>query len=360
MRKTAAKLLAAAAIATSVATVASGTAVADPSTLPTLPLAQDIVGVGSDTTQAVLNQFSTDYNAFLGAGSTLPRLYSWDATGTSPITTKTGATSLARPNGSSAGISALDATTKTTVDFARSSRGPKNSVPGGAAGDPLTDLFVAFAKDAVSYATTTTGSHAPANLSKADLVNIYNCTYTNWNQIPGYTGVGGTIKAYLPQNGSGTRSFFLQALGLSNGGACVTANPTVQENQGTDTILNDADAIVPYSVAHYIGQVYNGHGAGSDQAGALTVRSIDNVVPIDPTSHVLTLAFSNTSFGRVIYNVVREANWNATDTQGTALRAIFGTNGWICKNSVAAADITSYGFRTLPTGACGSTTHATS
>ncbi|MFJ8431701.1 substrate-binding domain-containing protein [Kitasatospora sp. NPDC094019] len=354
MRKTAAKLLAIAAIATSVATVASGTAVADPSTLP---LAQDIVGVGSDTTQAVLNQFSTDYNAFLGASSTLPRLYSWDATGTSPIVTKTGATTpFNRPNGSSAGISALDATSKTTVDFARSSRGPKNSTP-TVPGDPTTDLFVAFAKDAVSVATTTTGSNAPTNLSKNDLINIYNCTYTNWNQIPGYTGAGGTIKAFLPQVGSGTRSFFLQALGLSNGGACVLANPTVQENQGTDTLLNDPNAIVPYSAAHYIGQVYNGHSSGSDAAGALTIRSIDGIAPVDGTN-ALSATFANTAFGRVVYNVVREANWNATDTQGTALRAIFGTNGWVCKNATATADIKSYGFRTLPAGACGSTTHA--
>ncbi|WP_052708863.1 MULTISPECIES: substrate-binding domain-containing protein [unclassified Streptomyces] len=354
MRKTAAKLLAAAAIATSVATVAAGTAVADPASLPA---AQDIVGVGSDTTQAVLNQFSTDYNAFLGASSTLPRLYSWDATGTSPIVTKTGATTpFNRPNGSSAGISALDATSKTTVDFARSSRGPKNSTP-TVPGDPTTDLFVAFAKDAVSVATTTTGSNAPTNLSKNDLINIYNCTYTNWNQIPGYTGAGGTIKAFLPQVGSGTRSFFLSALGLANGGACVLANPTVQENQGTDTILNDPNAIVPYSAAHYIGQVYNGHSSGSDAAGYLTIRSIDGISPVDGTN-ALAATFANTSFGRVVYNVVREANWNATDTQGTALRAIFGTNGWVCKNATAAADIKSYGFRTLPVGACGSTTHA--
>ncbi|MFD8322232.1 substrate-binding domain-containing protein [Kitasatospora purpeofusca] len=359
MRKTAAKLLAAVAIATSVATVATGTAVADPSTLPTLPLAQDIVGVGSDTTQAVLNQFSTDYNAFLGASSTLPRLYSWDATGTSPIVTKTGAQTspaFARPNGSGAGIAALDATSKTTVDFARSSRGPKNSVP-GVPGDPTTDLFVAFAKDGVSVATATTGSNAPTNLSKNDLINIYNCTYTNWNQIPGYTGAGGTIKAFLPQVGSGTRSFFLSALGLANGGACVLANPTVQENQGTDPILNDANAVVPYSAAHYIGQVYNGHSSGSDAAGNLTLRSIDGISPIDATNG-LAKAFTDTSFGRVVYNVVREANWNATDTQGTALRAIFGTTGWVCKNATAAADIKSYGFRALPTGACGTTTHA--
>ncbi|SDT71379.1 PBP superfamily domain-containing protein [Streptomyces sp. TLI_053] len=353
MRKTAAKLLAAAAIATSVATVAAGTAVADPSTLPTLPVAQDIVGVGSDTTQAVLNQFSTDYNAFLGASSTLPRLYSWDATGTSPIVTKTGAQTspaFARPNGSSAGIKALENSTDATVNFARSSRAPQ-------ATDQPSDLFVAFAKDAVSVATTTTGSNAPTNLSKADLINIYNCTYTNWNQIPGYTGAGGTIKPFLPQVGSGTRSFFLGTLGLANGGACVLVNPLVQENQGTDPVLNDPNAIVPYSAAHYIGQVYNGHSSGSDAAGNLTIRSIDGISPIDATNG-LAKAFADTSFGRVVYNVVRATAWTATDTQGTALRAIFGTNGWICKNATAAADIKSYGFRALPAGACGSTIHS--
>ncbi|MFB6889135.1 substrate-binding domain-containing protein [Kitasatospora sp. NPDC056327] len=362
MRKTAAKLLAAVAIATSVATVATGTAVADPSTLPTLPLAQDIVGVGSDTTQAVLNQFSTDYNAFLGAGSTLPRLYSWDATGSATIQTKVGATTpFNRPNGSGAGIASLTSVSKTTVDFARSSRGPKNSVPGGAPGDPLSDLFVAFAKDAVSYATKTTGSNAPINLSKADLVKIYNCDVTTWRGLnpADLTLPTTTIKAYLPQASSGTRSFFLQALGLANAGACVTVNPTVQENQGTDPILNDADAIVPYSVAHYIGQVYNGHGAGTDQAGNLTIRSIDGIAPV-AADNTLSLSFSNSVFGRVVYNVVRDTEWAATDTQGTALRAIFGSNGWVCKNATAIADIKSYGFRTLPVGACGSTTRATS
>ncbi|MEV6977608.1 substrate-binding domain-containing protein [Kitasatospora sp. NPDC093806] len=351
MRKTAAKLLAAAAIATSVATIAAGTAAADPTVTPA---AQDIVGVGSDTTQAVLNQFSTDYNAFLtGKGDTTsPRLYSWDSTGTSPLTTKTGATSIARPNGSGAGINALNANTSTTVDFARSSRGPKT-------GDPASDLFVAYAKDAVSWASTTTGSHAPTNLTTADLTGIYNCTITNWNQItdiPGYTGPNAAIKAFLPQTSSGTRSFFLSALGLSTPGSCVQAT-TVQENQGTDTILNDADALVPYSAAHYIGQVFKGHSSGSDAAGALSIRSIDGLSPVDGTNN-LDVTFSDSAFGRVVYNVVRSADWNAGDAHAAALRAIFGTTGWICKNTTAANDIRSYGFRTLPVGACGSTTHA--
>ncbi|MFD5085600.1 PstS family phosphate ABC transporter substrate-binding protein [Kitasatospora sp. NPDC058406] len=353
MRKTAAKLLAAAAIATSVVTVASGTAVADPSTLPTLPLAQDIVGVGSDTTQAVLNGLSVGYNASLPAGSTLPRLYSWDATGSSPITTKTGATSIARPNGSGAGINALNTNTSTTVDFARSSRGPQ-------LGDPATDIFVTLGKDAVSWAAKS-GGNAPSNLTTAQLKGIYECTITNWTQISA-TLPNATIKPFLPQTNSGTRSFFLKAIGGATSvvpGACVTANPLVQENQGTDPVLNDANAVVPYSVAHYIGQVFNGHASGSDAQGPLTIRDINSIVPVSTaTPKVINSSFAATAYGRVIYNVVREAEWTATDAHGVALRAIFGVGGWICTNGGAgSAIIKDYGFLALPNGACGSTTH---
>ncbi|WP_406090896.1 PstS family phosphate ABC transporter substrate-binding protein [Kitasatospora purpeofusca] len=345
MRKTAAKLLAIAAIATSVATVAAGTAVADPASLPA---AQDIVGVGSDTTQAVLNQFSTDYNAFLGASSTLPRLYSWDATGTSPITTKSGATSIARPNGSGAGVKALENNTNATVSFARSSRGP-------ATGDQVTDLFVAYAKDAVSWAAKS-GGHAPANLSTAQLKGIYECTITNWQTIDP-TLANATIKPFLPQADSGTRSFFLKTIGGGTTsvvpGACVTQG--TQENQGTDAVLNDADAVVPYSVAHYIGQVYFGHAVGSDAQGPLTVRNVDGVTAINTTAKTIDSTFAGTSYARVVYNVVRKADWTNTGTLGTALRGIFGTTGWVCTNATAQADIVSYGF--LPVGSCGTTTH---
>ncbi|MFF7453601.1 PstS family phosphate ABC transporter substrate-binding protein [Kitasatospora sp. NPDC008115] len=344
MRKTAAKLLAVAAIATSVATIAGGTAVADPAAGVT-PAATDIVGVGSDTTQALFNKFSTDYNAFVGASGT--KLYSYDATGTSPITPKSGALTIPRPNGSGAGITALNANNSATLDFARSSRGPKN----GTGGDPVTDLFIAYAKDAVSWAALSTGSHAPANLTTDQLTKIYNCTYTTWNQIDPSLSTA-TIKAFLPQNGSGTRAFFLQALGLTNPGTCIQAT-TVQENRGTDAVLNDVDAIVPYSAAHYIGQVYNGHSSGTDAAGPLSIRSIDGAAPVDPLTNTLSATFANSAFGRSVYNVVRQADWNAGDARATALKAIFSKDGWICKNATAIADIKSYGFRTLPGTACG-------
>ena len=68
--------------------------------------------------------------------------------------------------------------------------------------------YYAFALDAVSWATGSLS--APAALSKADLIKIYNCTYTDWSQVPG--GSAGPIQRYLPQTGSGTYSFFLSDL----------------------------------------------------------------------------------------------------------------------------------------------------
>jgi ABC-type phosphate transport system substrate-binding protein len=344
MRKTAlTKIVSAAALAAAAVTLAAGPALADPPA-GTTPAATSIVGVGSDTIQAVFNKFSTDYTG-------TPKLYSWDATGTSPITTKTGATSITRPNGSGAGITALQSTTSSTVDYARSSRGLATT-------DPTNDWFIPFAKDAVSWAAEATGGDAPANLTTADLTAIYgSCTITKWSQItdiPGYTGSTNTIKAYLPQTSSGTRSFFLSAIGVTTPGSCVQTT-TVEENQGSDPLLQTADSIVPYSVAHYIGQVYGGHGSGTDVQGPLTVRQIDGITPIDATTHVITSAFSTSHFGRNVYVVVRGTDWNAGDAHATALKALFGATGWICTNTTAQADLTSYGF--LHLAACGIPQH---
>ncbi|MET8546008.1 substrate-binding domain-containing protein [Kitasatospora sp. NPDC004799] len=345
MRKTAAKLLTVAALATSLATVAGGTAVADPAAGVT-PRAVDIVGVGSDTTQSLLNQLSADYNASL-TDPNAPRLYSWDAIPTGTITTKTGATPITRPNGSGAGINALNANTSATVDFARSSRGP-------VATDPTTDDFVALAKDAVSWAAPQ-GGNAPANLTTANLKDIYTCTVTKWNQINASLPAT-TIKPFLPQTGSGTRSFFLQAIGGGTAvtpGACV--NSSVQENQGSDSQLAVADALVPYSVAHYIGQVYFGKGSGTDVQGPLTIRNIDGTVggPVDTVNKVIGDNFAATQYSRVVYNVFRDADFNAATTRGATLRGIFGAGGWLCTNGTA--DIKSFGFLPLDFG-CGSIT----
>ena len=142
-------------------------------------------------------------------------------------------------------VSKVDATQHSTsanvsnnVNFARSSRGYTS-------GDYTGLNFVAYAEDAVSWfhytsipstntvitqanGVTTTTTHpassvaAPSscitNLSKTQLANIYNGTYTNWNQIACTSGVGTGVNApivvFAPQEGSGTQSTMKTYLGF--------------------------------------------------------------------------------------------------------------------------------------------------
>ncbi len=336
--------------AASVAFAAASPVSADPTVVPA---AQDIVGVGDQTTGSLLDQFSTDYNAFLGTGSGLPHLYSWDATGSATIAvTKTGSVAnIFRPDGTYPGVTALAAYTNTTVDFARTSRAP------GPGGLPGLDS-VPFARDGVSWAGNKTGN-APVNLTTADLKGIYTCTVTNWNQvtdIPGYTGPNATIKAYLPESGSGTRNVFLTAVNGGSSaltpGACVSSY-SAQSEEGTDPVFADPDVVFPYSAGHYIGQL-NGHVTATDAPGNLSIRSLNGVSPLTGTPATLNTVFTASSFGRVLFNVLRHSEFTGTGTQPTALRAIFGNAGWICFNATAKADIKSYGFQLIPSVACGS------
>jgi hypothetical protein len=77
------------------------------------------VSVGSDTDESLFDQFSGDYNAMLKSATAVQQ-YSFDAT--NPVTgaegdlivTKPGCSAIARPDGSSAGITAFDANVKTS------------------------------------------------------------------------------------------------------------------------------------------------------------------------------------------------------------------------------------------------------
>ncbi|MEV7600630.1 substrate-binding domain-containing protein [Kitasatospora sp. NPDC089797] len=298
--------------------------------------------MGTQTTQALLNQFSADYNASLGSDTTSPRLYSWDATGTSPILTKSGATPIVRPHGADAGITALIANTNATVDFARSDRGPRVTDPHGLD-------FVVLGEDAVTWSGARNGN-APAQLSPDQLNAIYRCAITSWNEIDPSLPAA-TIRPVLPEAGSGSRLFFLSAIGAPAAGSCVTTGP--EENEGTDPRLNDPNVVFPYSVAHYLGQTVGNHGTATDAPGNLTLRNLrvggTTLVPV--TGNQIDARFANSQFARLVYNVVRDADWTATDAHGTAIQNVFGTGGWICNDPGAAAELVSYGFRALAT--CG-------
>jgi len=257
------------------------------------PNNNDIVGDGSDTLQFIVDfgadgdvSGDTGYNS---AGN-LYKLVSMDATADSnaryswangstllvPVPLNPTAVYRAqtypvqRINGSGAGINALLADTAAAdprIDFARMSSNPTTAegataVTNGWQG--LQDFVLGTEHLREAAASPTTNS--PTGLSAQQLVAIYQCTDTAWNQV------GGTstdkIIPIIPQAGSGTRNTFLADLQAANGGVAITlggcvstgeendptaitslSSTTTDPNGGTCTPNCSADAIEPFSGA---------------------------------------------------------------------------------------------------------------
>jgi ABC-type phosphate transport system substrate-binding protein len=373
------KLLAAATAAAAITAMVASPALADPPTGVT-PKPRDVVGVGSDTTESVFNQLSVDYNATHTSG----KLYSFDATPQpSNIQTKSGSTNcnIPRPFGSSAGILALENTKTTTgglpcINFARSSRARAST-------DPGTISFINLAGDAVTVATQP-GSHAPANLlTTSVLTGIYNCSISRWNQIPGNSGGStATIAAMLPQNGSGTRSFFLGAIGLTAPGSCVSTSATQQgaagngantleENEGVDPSLNTntANVIFPYSVGKWIAQKFHSASCGTiaqcfanetnchptstqnkfgcNLHGTMVLNKLNGTAPTVGTGLKTKInPLFTATFTRLLFEVVNAP----AGTVPAALKSYFGPTGFTCNSTAATRDLHNYGFLALPKG----------
>src|SRR6266705_1293806 len=328
------------------------------------PVAKDAVGVGSDTIQNVFDQFAVDYNKTVSATAT--HLYSWDAT--NPLTgamgdsiaEKTGCAHIPRPDGSSAGITQLITFAKSSTgqfctSFARSSRARGSSDPPFAAGGIA---FADIGGDAVTWSAQAT-TNAPATLTTAQLAAIYNCTDTNWSQVGGKNA---PIHAFIPQSGSGTRSFFLSAIGVATPGSCVSdAGGTLQENQGVNPVLKDPDAIFPFSIGKYIAERFhsatcfnssctpNGSGLrctpsgtqnlfGCNNHGTMVLKKINGIAPTTGTGQgtVINSAFPAT-FQRTVFEVVP---WDpgtsdhipgaTSPVGGVNLEPIFGASGFVC------------------------------
>jgi ABC-type phosphate transport system substrate-binding protein len=352
------------------------------------------VGLGANTQQFLVDQFSGDYN------STGPKthLYNWDATNPDTgaigdsIVIKDNCAAIARPDGSSAGIKQL-ATFATTSDkkyfcdnFANSSR------PRGSSDPPYTSggvAFTALAGDAVSWSKPAVDRAAPASLTPTQLAAIFTCSDTNWDQVGGKNQ---TIAPFLPQAGSGTLSFFLAAIGVTTPGPCVsTASNTLEENEGDNSVFDNKGAIFIYSVGDYIAQRFhspactdagctgttgrppctpqagknefgcNTDGKGTAQ-GVMKPGEINGVKPTTGSggSTVINTGFPS-AFQRILYEVV-PYDPNTSDhipgsesgaPGGVDLEKIFGASGWACTNSTAKQDIRDYGFLTIPV--CGTT-----
>jgi ABC-type phosphate transport system substrate-binding protein len=379
-------LTAAAAVA---AVLTASPALADPPGGVT-PRVIDVVGVGSGATQLLYDQLSHDYGFRF-----YPALYSWDAMPSGGmITPKAGCTPIVRPADSSSGISALVASqtlstgTEWCIDYARSARPPAPS-PLPPCNNSTGLCFVPLGGETVTWASRSAaagGTNAPATLTTAQLAAIYNCIDTNWSQVGGKNA---PIHPFLPQTSSDIGGFFLTALGLTSPGPCVSdSSNTLIENEGVAPELNDPDAIVPYSVADFIAQVYhsapctNGAGCGypgvpactpaghenlfgCDLHGVLTIKQIQSIMPTTPglpapptppaiNGKVKANPSFSSLFQRTMFTVVR-FDGTTTDHIPVYLRPFFDTaanGGWICGSATAHTDIQAYGFVNLGT-ACG-------
>lgn len=289
---------------------------ADPDDTTFTPVSTDLIGVGSDTSQRALKLLADAYNA---TGAT-NKLASYAATGGGTLPA---IGDVNRPNGSGAGKNQLyGASNNVAVDFARSSSA--NSTAENSAG---LQAFP-FALDTLVMVTDTT-TNAPAGITGADLVKIYDGTYGQWNDIPGNAaGSSADIAPKIPQAGSGTRSFFTSQLQALNGGVAVTLAGTVAEVQEHSPVgtAGNPNALTPFS-------------KGRNELLATPLR-------VQPSF----------TANRALYNVVRGADVSNTDIQ-----AVFGDAGFAC--STAARDlIEDAGFKQLARaadgGVCGVPTQA--
>ena len=291
------------------------------------PVSNSYVLVGSDTlqdsTNALINGTSAS-GSFIRIRSSGSTLGNFDAFGSAAIQTKADGPFFGRPSGSGAGVTALRASitgvpyapggTNTTpgavitgqVDIARSSSGPGSDA--NASGQLL---FVPYARDAVAYAYKG-GTAAWANLTPAQLKQVFDGTLTTIDGV--------AVHPRLPQSGSGTRNFFLPAIGYPAGTKVAPAVTDV----GNATAENDATVlaagdIIPFSVASWIAQSNGATGVNTLKNSGVSLGSpIASTSPFTSTttgtgsSAVTTLTadadyYKNSTFGRDTYLVVEYA-----------------------------------------------------
>ncbi|RFA10329.1 hypothetical protein B7R54_14755 [Subtercola boreus] len=276
------------------------------------PVSNSYTLVGSDTLQDAANALANGTTVtgsavrVTASGNTIG---SFDAFGSNSIQTKNSGTYFARPAGSGDGVKALSRSIDgapfsvsgnptpakaitAQVDIARSSSGP-----GAAANTSGVLQYFQFGRDAVSYAYSGTGID---QLTKAQLTAIYNCSLTSVNGVD--------VTPVLPQSASGTRKFFLSAIGITTPGACVVQRGDA-ENDGT--VLVNTGELIPFSVASWVAQ---SNGAAQDRTGTARLGSAEGTtVPFtgaDGSYVPNPTYYADTTFGRDTYVVVEAARVN--------------------------------------------------
>jgi hypothetical protein len=248
------------------------------------PQPGDIVGVGGDTPQYAV-EFAADGDYLGDAGfnsaGAYNRLVVFNATAdgngrqgylqasteASPLpldptdVLRAGEFPVQRISSSGSALKALVADTAENINFIFSASLPSPAQQSSAVSSGWGGLdVVQIATDNVGIAAAT-NSNAPAGLSIAELLQIYEGNYTTWNEIPGNgSGSTATIDPLLPPSTSSVYSTFIADLTVANGGTAPTLETgiqTVEQNDPTAIVPENSsgtlgtpnnNAIVPFSV----------------------------------------------------------------------------------------------------------------
>ena len=268
-----------------------------------------LVGVGSDTIQDVLYGISQDLGNT--PDGSMPEMSSWTATGTGPLTYRSGLAPSPRPNGSGAGYKALEDSIGVTaaglanigdVDFSRAS-----GTQGVASGDnragyvtgPGSGVIteIPFAIDSISFAVPAGSPFLLTNggkgLTEANLASIYDGTNKFISTVDGsLSATAGAstepINAFVPKAGSGSRQFFLKGLN-----AVDSSGIPLGSNKG-DSLF--ASAGTPSSTpTPYVGATdYAGAAIQEHDATAITASNVPaGVAVITPFSGAKFLGYHN-------------------------------------------------------------------
>ncbi len=352
-----------------------------------------LVGLGSDTTQDVMNGVASAVGG--------NQIASYDATNAGPtVVTRSGGKAIPRVSGSGAGrdellvsigaianksgVALADGSSTTIddsvvgqLDFARSSGGPASK-------DLSADgvlAYVPFARDAVDVAYApgsalakvpfyvgdgTQAKNAPTlwNVYRGDVTHAYFNADGTYNSVGSdATGPDGTtayqLQPLLPKFGSGTRSYFLGQLGLTDSSGFTSTNPfvsdtnggkSIEEHDGTaivDQTTQSTLAIAPFSVSQWVAQA-NGVGTVTDRRHGVQLAALSKVDGAQTaattgsgTAYATNPAYAG--FVRDVYNIVPA---RLADNPSSAIAKTFvGKDSLVCKQT---ATIAAYGFLPEP------------
>jgi len=352
-----------------------------------------LVGLGSDTTQDVVNGIA----GAVGGN----QIASYDATNAGPtVITRSGGSAIPRVSGSGAGrdellvsigaipnksgVALADGSSTTIddsvvgqLDFARSSGGPATK-------DQSADgvlAYVPFARDAVDVAYApgsplakvpfyvgngTEAKTAPTlwNVYRGDVTHAYFNADGSYNSVGSdETGPEGTtvykIQPLLPKFGSGTRSYFLGQLGLTDASGFTSTSPFVsdtsngkpiEEHNGqaiVDATTGSTLAIAPFSVSQWVAQA-NGVGTVTDRRHGVELADLSKVdgaqAPATTGSGTAYATNPNyAGFVRDVYNIVPSRL--ADDPSSAIAKTFVGKDSLVCKQT---ATILAYGFLPEP------------